>query len=341
MAARRTYADLFPTLGRPDRVRVVGRLVREPSRVLAALDRTRPLTELTQDDVPYADFEVRVAGRRVTGVSDGHGWLDLTFQADELPPGRHVLEVSSPEGEVWGTSHATVLARGSRPLVVTSDLDLTYLSADVTSWRGRFQALWSDAPRRRSVPGLPELYRSVSERHPLIFLSASPRFFKRTLEAVFVRDRLRISALHLKDVKSLVRYGRIAEIAHQVGYKLTCLLRQRRHLPRGAREVLLGDDSEADAAIYAAYRDWLTRALPTEADLDARLVELGLNEERRLAVRQAANAIDTHRAPDAVVLIAIRRTGRQRAGLERWVAEGVRYAGAEQLRRALGDAGVL
>ncbi|MEL6186227.1 MAG: hypothetical protein AAFU79_16505, partial [Myxococcota bacterium] len=66
--------------------------------------------------------------------------------------------------------------------------------------------------------------------------------------------------------------GRGSYIRQQVGYKLRALLLYRRELPDGARFLLFGDDSEADAEVFALFgevcaglRDEeLERALPAK-----------------------------------------------------------------------------
>jgi hypothetical protein len=50
-------------------------------------------------------------------------------------------------------------------------------------------------------------------------------------------------------------------LTQQVGYKLQALLQLRLHLGENIRQILWGDDSEADAVIYSLYSDLCARRL--------------------------------------------------------------------------------
>ena len=70
--------------------------------------------------------------------------------------------------------------------------------------------------------------------------------------------------------------GIVPALEEQVGYKLTALLRLRLEVPVETREILMGDDSEADAVAYLLYHQFTSKQLTTEtADGQARRGEGG------------------------------------------------------------------
>src|SRR5690606_798440 len=90
----------------------------------------------------------------------------------------------------------------------------------------------------------------------------SPEQLRGRLVAKLRIDGVRFETLTLKpNLQNLVRL-RFRALRGQLGYKLVALLRRRCELPaqrdaHGAllREVLLGDDAEADAFVYSLYAD--------------------------------------------------------------------------------------
>ncbi|MBI4612949.1 MAG: hypothetical protein HY720_05005 [Planctomycetes bacterium] len=339
------YADLYPALGRSGRIRFAGRLVVEEKDDLAEISETTPLEESRQDEVESAPFALSVAGRTLQGVCDEEGFFELIAEGLALPPGEQEWTVGPREGgEPWGRARGTVLAEDDRGVVVTSDIDKTYLVAKFESAGGLASLLRQKASDRVALPGARELYRSIAATgRPIVFLSGSPRFFKRTLEAKFRADELAVSALHLKDLGGSIRQGGIASVTEQVGFKLEGLLQQRRNLPPAAPEILLGDDSEADFVVYRIYRDAISGRI-SAGSLAARLQALGVSE------RDAGRAADLLRElgdpplAGPVLLAAIRRTGTpsERYSLDEYLdGDIVAVADSFQLALVLADRGHL
>ncbi len=108
---------------------------------------------------------------------------------------------------------------------------------------------------------------------PLSFLSGSPNFFKMVLEEKAQLDGIAEDGIVLKPFKDIIASkvtevdlgGVVPALEEQVGYKLTALLRLRLDVPVDTREILLGDDSEADAVAYALYHQLTSRQLTAEA----------------------------------------------------------------------------
>lgn len=147
-----------------------------------------------------------------------------------------------------------------RPRVVRWDLDKTYLHTDFDSFRGLFWAAVEKPETKRSVPGAAALIRVMRSEHPtvLTILSGSPSQMRQALESKLRLDGVAWDDFVLKhSLRNLVRL-RFRALRDQVGYKLPALLGQRSRGPADAdREILFGDDAEADAFVYTLYGDIL------------------------------------------------------------------------------------
>lgn len=148
------------------------------------------------------------------------------------------------------------------------DLDKTYLDTDIDSVRGLLRAAVEPASDKRNVPGSGSLLRAACAKDPsarVCILSGSPEQMRPVLEEKLHLDGIRFHDLVLKDSVARIRRGRLRAVRQQVGYKLPHLLQMRVGLGSAVHETLFGDDSEADAAIYALYADALAgRADATE-----------------------------------------------------------------------------
>ena len=150
------------------------------------------------------------------------------------------------------------------------DLDKTYLRTDFDTVRDLWRTLIERPDQKRTVPGaaalLRELGRAGVEIH---ILSGSPEQLRSRIEEKLRLDGARWASLTLKpNLQNLLRL-RFRALRGQLGYKLPSLLQRRCELlsqrePGGdslssdgelIREVLLGDDAEADAFVYSLYAD--------------------------------------------------------------------------------------
>jgi hypothetical protein len=156
------------------------------------------------------------------------------------------------------------------PIVIRSDLDMTYLYTQFHRTRDLFHLLNSNALQRTHIKGMPEIYRRLRQSQtqatgfrprPITFLSGSPFFFFRSLISRIRLDQLPIYDLRLKPFKSIIKNQFMQLSPHkikkqlkdQVSYKLLMLLRMRLDLPVQWKEVLIGDDQESDLMIYQIY----------------------------------------------------------------------------------------
>jgi len=156
------------------------------------------------------------------------------------------------------------------------DLDRTYLDTEIHSIRGLIRTALETAARKRNVPGSAALMRALTDHDDdarVCILSGSPTQMRPVLEEKLALDGVRYDKLILKDNLGNIRRGRLRAVRGQVGYKLPKLLQERVGLGTAVGETLFGDDSEADAVIYAAYADVVAGRID-DSEL-ARILEAG------------------------------------------------------------------
>ncbi len=135
------------------------------------------------------------------------------------------------------------------------DLDRTYLDTDIHSVRGLLRAATEPALAKRALPGAQALAIGLQRGTPAArtrFISGSPEQLRNTLSQKLRSDGVEVDRLVLKDNLGNLRRGRFAAIRSQLSYKLPVLVCERAE-GRPCTELLFGDDSEADPAIYALY----------------------------------------------------------------------------------------
>lgn len=137
------------------------------------------------------------------------------------------------------------------------DLDKTYLRTEFDSIRDLLRTAVEPATRKRTVPGASVLLRELRATDPaaVFILSGSPEQMRRVLEAKLRLDGIRWDSFTLKPSLDNLMKGRFRVIKDQVSYKLEALLAARVHGERDHKEILFGDDAEADAFIYSLYAD--------------------------------------------------------------------------------------
>lgn len=190
---------------------------------------------------------------------------------------------------IVGKGKLRILPEDYQGIVVTSDIDQTYLATDIHSGKGKFTALFETPNQKQALPGMPELYRELrlsTENAPLAFISASPHFFRRTMLATIAKDNIQIESLHLKYLEGTIKgvFDKVIDtifnpleflqngfkpawsrtkkflgasyqsLFDQMSYKLSILLYDRIYLPTQAKEILLGDNTESDYMIFTLYQ---------------------------------------------------------------------------------------
>lgn len=157
------------------------------------------------------------------------------------------------------------------PEVYIWDLDKTYLDTTFESLGGLWRTVREKAFQKRNVPGTATLVRALRDdwqaRHagrkdfPIYFITASPPQLADKIHDKLAYDGIYPFGLFCKDNLKNVKPGRWRRLTQQVGYKLQALLQLRLHLGENVRQILWGDDSEADAVIYSLYSDLCARRL--------------------------------------------------------------------------------
>jgi len=244
-------------------------------------------------------------------------------------------------GEPLGSVKIEILPDDYSGYIVTSDIDRTFLDTNLESTAGLLETLFETPEFKTPLPGMAEFYRQLlaGSDLPLYFISASPYFYRRTLLATFLHNGIDPAGLFLKPISdsldSIVRKALFSimnienylaegirkafersmkflgssmqSFFDQVAYKLTLLLKNRIVQPTGAKEILIGDNSESDYFIFSLYQILLQGGVRGE-ELVQYLYHLRFNEreaftsdtarqiaalvEQNLAVHGKINSID-------------------------------------------------
>jgi hypothetical protein len=157
------------------------------------------------------------------------------------------------------------------PEVYVWDLDKTYLDTTFETVRGLVRTVREKAFQKRNIPGTGALVRALrddwQEKHkgrkdfPIYFITGSPPQLERKIHDKLAFDGIYPFGLFCKDNLQNLAPKRWWRLTQQIGYKLQALLQLRLHLSDNVRQILWGDDSEADAVIYSLYSDLCSRRL--------------------------------------------------------------------------------
>ena len=176
------------------------------------------------------------------------------------------------------------------------DLDKTYLRTDFDTLRDLVRTAVERPDQKRTVPGAAALMREIAAASiPIHILSGSPEQFRGRISAKLRLDGVPFASLTLKpNLQNLLRL-RLRSLRGQLGYKLPALLRRRCELGSQrdgegglVRELLLGDDAEADAFVYSLYADTCLGAVDAGELADVMRAGGAYDDEVRDAQRLAA-----------------------------------------------------
>ncbi|MBW7859034.1 MAG: hypothetical protein H3C43_12250 [Leptonema sp. (in: Bacteria)] len=230
---------------------------------------------------------------------------------DFIPPGQYLLRFSllgvdsirqhvtdlaylgtgssqySQKNTMVGFGRLRVLADDFTGILITSDIDQTFLNTKIESRQGLVDTLFERIESKEPLPGMDTFYRQLRTHNlPLFFISASPNFFRRTLESVFEQFQISHDGLFLKNLlgplNNIARKGleilanleeyvgqninqamersakflgsTMQSMVDQIAYKLTVLLEQRTMMPTQSQEILIGDNTESDYFIFTVYQ---------------------------------------------------------------------------------------
>lgn len=220
-----------------------------------------------------------------------------------------------------GYGRIRVLPEDFQGRILTSDIDQTFLDTPLHSTQGLMETLFETPADKRPIFALPEFYRQTQKDLPLLFISASPHFFRRTLSSVFEHHEIEYAGLHLKyllstfdsivkkfaetmlnlndflgqgvgtSVERTLKFlgSSVMSLFDHVSYKLITLLENRLMQPTGAREILMGDNKESDFFIFSVYQVLLLGEI-TGKDLESYLYRLNFLDREALT-RDAAKRI--------------------------------------------------
>ena len=281
-----TYADLSPTLGRWNRLRVRGRLL--------AVERVEPRHQVT----PFQDVGARFLADRIVEVSildsagqsaseryaartDHFGFFEVLVTLRQPVDTRTIFTARAFLGDhlLAGTGHCFVLPEEDSGPVLVSDIDKTYLESIIRSPRDIVRMMARPGKVRRPLPGMPAFTAALTrwpDGVPLVFLSGTPFFFKRSLEDRFFRDGLTLTGLFLRPpsppIEKELTTDELAlfldSLHYQFGFKVLTILQLLKDLPNRTELLLWGDDNQHDPQVYATISGWLEGTLTAGQVLD-------------------------------------------------------------------------
>ncbi|GAB4289634.1 MAG: hypothetical protein Kow0090_02440 [Myxococcota bacterium] len=150
-------------------------------------------------------------------------------------------------------------------IVVTCDVDKTYLDTDFESLKGLLAIPFEWAEDKLALAGMTAVLKGLrrgvgkyNAQTPFYFLTASPPFIVNTLYRKMLLDAVQCDGITCKNWKEIIAKRRKpAWLKRQLAFKLCALLFLRNRLPQAANEILIGDDTESDALAYTLYADIL------------------------------------------------------------------------------------
>ena len=181
--------------------------------------------------------------------------------------------------------------------VVICDIDKTYLATNFSTLRGLISIPFEFAIDKRAITGMARLLRELrrgpgqrSRLTPLYFVSASPPQLRRILQKKMLLDGVEFDGITFKDQLRILRRGEVRRLREHLSFKLTALLLYHAELPAGAREILIGDDTESDALCYAIFGDAVAGNLRGDT-LRATLARHGVGPNDASAVTALADGL--------------------------------------------------
>ncbi len=194
------------------------------------------------------------------------------------------------------------------------DLDKTYLRTEFATFRDLVRTAFERADEKRTNPGASSLIREMRlADYEVHILSGSPQQMRKRLEEKLRIDGIEWSSFTLKpNLQNLLKL-RLRALRDQLGYKLPMLLSARAEVLATPapfpREILFGDDAEADAFVYSLYADVLAGTVAS--DVLATVCAAGRLYESDVAriVRTATMLAKRDPEPDPVQRILIHLEG--------------------------------
>ena len=238
---------LPPSLGRPDRVWIAGRVLEERhgTRGPAAVRNARLLAA---GDLEGAPVHASLLGRVGHAMSGDDGEFEIEIEAAPgapFPSGELRATVTVPGASAEALVH---VVPPEAPFLLISDFDDTVAVTGVTSVpRLVATTFLEDGDTHPAVPGMAALYRCLASPRPggaapaLAFVSGSPVQLAPRIGRFLARNGFPPAALYLRDLGP----------ATLSGYKQPALARLAGRFRQPL--VLVGDSGEKDPEIYAEF----------------------------------------------------------------------------------------
>jgi phosphatidate phosphatase APP1 len=210
-------------------------------------------------DMPGIEVSITIRGSTTTAVSDKDGFVTAKVDVGDLEPGWHAVELAADDQDGRAV---TAQGRVVRPdplsqVAVISDIDDTILNTGMTEGlRSIRRTLLRDAHGRRPIPGTPSLYRGLARgrggrpESTFFYVSAAPwNLYDMLVQFLQLRGFPR-GPLFMTDW----RPGPLSsgEGKEMPGHKQARIRRILDAYPE-LSFVLIGDDGEADPAIYQEF----------------------------------------------------------------------------------------
>ncbi len=298
-------------------------------------------------------YVLRVVLRGIDSIRQSVSDLAYIGNTDSL-----ILKTDVP----IGYGRLRVLPEDFTGHVLTSDIDQTFLDTPLHSTQGLMETLFEKPGEKRPIFALPEFYRQAQKHAPLLFISASPHFFRRTLSSVFEHHDIEFAGLHLKyllstfdnivkkfaetmlnlndflgqgvgaSVERTLKFlgSSVMSLFDHVSYKLITLLENRLMMPSGAREILMGDNKESDFFIFSLYQALLLGEI-TGPDLENYLYRLNFLERESLTRDSAKRIVE-------LVDANLKQHGKLNSVDEVWINLSRDEPGADRMRTLVADA---
>ncbi len=195
------------------------------------------------------------------------------------------------------------------PYVARWDLDKTYLRTEFSTLRDLIKTAFERPEQKRTVPGASTLLREIAATGASVhILSGSPEQLRARLEEKLRLDGARWDTFTLKpNLRNVLRL-RFRAVRDQLGYKLPALLAARAKLPAQRspdgsllKEVLIGDDAESDALVYALYADVIAGAV-VDSELEDILTRADAYKDAIADAIRYARIIDKGDAVDRILI---------------------------------------
>ena len=176
--------------------------------------------------------------------------------------------------------------------IYISDIDETYFITKVRTVAKFFDnGLRFAANRLKTFPGMSGFYRTARacDDAELHFVSASPPQLDHCYRRAFDKEGVTLDSLTLRDMLGLALKGSYQEVRDPFIFKVLAISRIIAAAPPWSKVILIGDDTEADPAIYSFIRDVSLDAQQTSSFIE-QLRGRGIDERRAVMVLDRCKA---------------------------------------------------